>query len=38
MTVFMSCLAMHLGTFGASWEEKEQFYADLQQALSAIPP
>ena len=24
--------------FGASQEGKEQFYADLQQALSAIPP
>ena len=32
---FLSCYAP---TFGASQEEKEQFYADLQQAIFAIPP
>ena len=31
-------LSCYAPTFGASWEEKEQFYVDLQQALSAIPP
>ena len=31
-------LSCYAPTYGASQEEKEQFYVDLQQALAAIPP
>ena len=34
----LNVLSCYAPTFGVSREKKEQFYADLQQALSVIPP
>ena len=38
MTVLMSCLAMHLPLESVGRRRNSSIYADLQQALSVIPP